>query len=203
MKKTILVFLLSDFADWEAGYLTAELNSDKESNPYCIKTVGVSGEAVHSIGGLTVLPDYSLESLPDDYEALILIGGTSWRQPVAEQVVPLVKITLQNKKLVAGICDASAFLAKHGFLNSVKHTSNSLKDLKKYAANEYTNAQNYLNEPAVADGKIITANGTATLEFARLVLTKLHLDSEQEIKMWYDFYKLGAIEAAKRYGLDF
>ena len=203
MKKIVLVFLLSNFADWEAGYLTAELNSDKESNPYCIKTVGVSGEAVHSIGGLTVLPDYSLDSLPAEYEALILIGGTSWREPVAEQIVPLVKTTLQNNKLVAGICDSSAFLAKHGFLNNVKHTSNSLKDLKIYAANEYTNAQNYLNEPAVADGNIITANGTAPLEFARLVFTKLQLDSDQAIKMWYDFYKLGSIEAAKIYGLDF
>ena len=203
MKKIVLVFLLSNFADWEAGYLTAELNSDKESNPYCIKTVGVSGEPVHSIGGLTVVPDYSLESLPDDYEALILIGGTSWRDTVAEQVVPLVTAPLQNQKLVAGICDASAFLAKHGFLNKVKHTSNSLKDLKIYAADEYTNAQNYLNEPAVADGNIITANGTAPLEFARLVFTKLQLDSDQAIKMWYDFYKLGAIEAAKIYGLDF
>ncbi|MGL5207076.1 MAG: type 1 glutamine amidotransferase family protein [Acidaminococcaceae bacterium] len=203
MKKTVLVFLLSNFADWEVGYVAAELNSDKESNPYCIKTVGVSGEAVRSIGGLTVLPDYSLESLPAEYEALILIGGTSWREPIAEQIVPLVKTTLQNNKLVGGICDASAFLAKHGFLNHVQHTSNSLKDLKIYAANEYTNAQNYLNEPAVADGNIITANGTATLEFAKLVFTRLQLDSEQAIKQWYDFHKLGAIEAAKRYGLDF
>lgn len=148
------------------------------------------------------MPDYSLETVPSDYEALILIGGTGWRESIVEQVVPLVKTTLEKDKLVAGICDASAFLAKHGFLNSVKHTSNSLKDLKIYAAVEYTNAQDYINEPAVADGNVITANGTATLEFARLVFTKLHLDSEQAIKQWYDFHKLGAIEAGKRYGMD-
>lgn len=202
MKKIVLLFLLSKYADWEAGYVAAELNSDKDSNPYCIKTISVSNEPVLSIGGLRVLPDYSLESVPEEYEALILIGGTGWRESSTEKIVPLVKITLQSGKTVAGICDASVFLAKHGFLNNVRHTSNSLKDLKTYAANEYTNTQGYIDEPAVADGNIITANGTATLEFARLVFNKLHLDSEQIVKQWYDFHKLGAIEAAKMYGID-
>ena len=202
MKKTVLLFLLSNYADWEAGYVAAELNCDEDSNPYCIKTISISKEPVHSIGGLRVLPDYSLETVPEEYEALILIGGTGWRESESKKIVPLVKATLQKNKLVAGICDGSVFLAKHGFLNDVRHTSNSLEDLKKYAANEYTNAQGYVNEPAVADGNIITANGTSPLEFARLVFTKLHLDSEQVIKQWYDFHKLGEIEAKKMYGTD-
>ena len=202
MKRTVLLFLLSNYADWEAGYVAAELNFDDESNPYCIKTIGISKESVHSIGGLRVLPDYSLETVPEDYEALILIGGTGWRASESEKIVPLVKATLQKDRPVAGICDGSVFLAKHGFLNDVKHTSNSLEDLEKYAANEYTNSEGYLNEPAVADGNIITANGTSPLEFARLVFSRLHLDSEEMIKQWYDFNKLGEIEAKKIYGTE-
>lgn len=197
MKKTVLLFLLSNYADWEAGYVAAELNSDDDSNPYCIKTISIHNETVHSMGGLRVLPDYSLEAVPEEYEALLLIGGTSWRTSESEKIVTLVKATLQKEKLVAGICDGSVFLAKHGFLNDVRHTSNSLEDIKQYAADKYTNAQGFLNEPAVLDGNIITANGTSPLEFARLVFTKLRLDSEQMIKQWYDFYKLGAIEARK------
>jgi putative intracellular protease/amidase len=202
MKKTVLLFLLSNYADWEAGYVSAGLNSDKDSNPYCIKTISISNEPVHSIGGLRVLPDYSLESVPEEYEALVLIGGTGWLASESKKIVPLVKATLQKGKPVAGICNGSVFLAKHGFLNGVRHTSNSLEDLKEYAANEYTNAQDYVKEPAVADGNIITANGTSPLEFARLIFTKLHLDSEQAIKQWYDFHKLGEIEANKMYGTD-
>lgn len=200
MKKTVLLFLLSNYADWEAGYVAAELNSDEDNNPYCIKTISITSEPVHSMGGLRVLPDYSLETVPQEYEALILIGGTSWRESESEKIVPLVKATLQKNKLVAGICDGSVFLAKHGFLNEARHTSNGLEDLKKYAANEYTNAQGYVNEPAVSDGDIITANGTSPLEFAKLVFTKLHLDSEQMIQQWYDYNKLGEIEANKKYG---
>ena len=202
MKKTVLLFLLSNYADWEAGYVSAALNSSEESNPYCVKTISISKEPVYSMGGLRVLTDYSLEEVPEEYEALLLIGGTGWRASESQKVVPLVEATLQNDKPVAGICDGSVFLAKHGFLNSVKHTSNSLEDLKEYAANEYTNAQGYVNEPAVMDGNIITANGTSPLEFAKLVFTKLHMDTEQEIKKWYDFHKLGEIEAIKLYSND-
>jgi hypothetical protein len=41
MKKTVLLFLLSNYADWEAGYVAAGLNSDEDSNPYCIKTISI------------------------------------------------------------------------------------------------------------------------------------------------------------------
>jgi putative intracellular protease/amidase len=149
---------------------------------------------------LHILLDYSLETAPEEYEALLLIGGTGWRAPESRKVVPFVEETLQKNKLVAGICDGSVFLAKHGFLNGVKHTSNSLEDLKEYAANEYSNEQGYVNEPAVLDGNIVTANGTSPLEFARLVFSKLHVDSDEAIKQWYDYNKLGEIEAKKIYG---
>jgi putative intracellular protease/amidase len=202
VKKTVLLFLLSNYADWELGYVAAEINSDEDSNPYCIKTISITDEPVCSIGGLRVLPDYTLETVPDEYEALILIGGTGWRKSNSIKIAPFVKATLQKDKLVAGICDGSVFLAKHGFLNNVKHTSNSLQDLKEYASNEYTNAEEFLKEPAVADGNIITANGTSPLEFARLIFTKLHLDSEEEIMKWYNYHKIGRIEYMKMYGLD-
>lgn len=202
MKKIVLLFLLSNYADWEAGYVAAELNCADDNNPYCIKIISISKEPVLSIGGLRVLPDYSLETVPEDYEALILIGGTGWRLSESKKIVPLVKATLQKNKPVAGICDGSVFLAKHGFLNGVRHTSNSLEDLKEYATNEYNNAQGYINEPAVMDGNIITANGTSPLEFSRLVFSKLHLDSEEVIQRWYNFNKLGEIEARKMYATD-
>lgn len=202
MKKTVLLFLLSKYADWEGSYVAAELNSTAESNPYCIKTIGISDEPVYSIGGIKVLTDYTLETVPEEYEALLLIGGTGWREEVALKIVPLVKETLKRDKLVAGICDGSVFLAKHGFLNDVKHTSNSLEDVMTYANVEYTNAQGYVEVPAMMDGNIITASGTSPLEFAKLIFTKLQLDSEQAINKWYDFYKLGEIEARKIYGSD-
>lgn len=52
-------------------------------------------------------------------------------------------------------------------------------------------------EQAVMDDRIITANGTAPLEFAREVLMALNIAPESEILNWYEFHKYGFYEANK------
>ena len=42
---------------------------------YEVKTVSLTREPISSAGGFKVLPDYDLQSVPVEYEALILIGG--------------------------------------------------------------------------------------------------------------------------------
>ena len=48
---------------------------------------------------------------------------------------------------------------------------------------------------AVRDHSIITANGTAALEFAKEVLLALQVASENQIIEWYNFHKLGYYDA--------
>lgn len=72
------------------------------------------------------MPDYSFETMPDDYAALVLIGGFGWSTLVAEQVVPIVQQAIEKRKIVGAICNSVSFMAKHGFLNTVKHTGNGL-----------------------------------------------------------------------------
>lgn len=60
-----------------------------KSNPkYVNKVVAPTLEPVKSIGGFRTVPDYSFDTMPDDYAALVLIGGFGWATPVAERVVP-------------------------------------------------------------------------------------------------------------------
>lgn len=75
------------------------------------------------------------------YPGLVLVGGdNNWFSPEAESLVPLVEKMLRERKLIAGICNASVFLGKHGFLNHVRHTSNSIEYLKNIAGEKYTGA---------------------------------------------------------------
>jgi len=150
---------------------------------------------VKSIGGFNVLPDYDIQSLPSDYEALILIGGMSWRTEDAKKIKPLVLQCLENKKIVGAICDASVFLGSLGVLNNSKHTSNEINDLKQWAGKEYTGEDNYIMEQAVSGNDIVTANGTATLEFAKLVMLALKIAPDEKIHEWYSFHKLGYYNA--------
>ena len=81
MKKEVLFVLLDEYADWEGAFLSTSLNfgvmpgSDKK---YIPKTVAPTEKEVCSIGGFRTIPDYSFRNLPEDYAALILIGGMQW-----------------------------------------------------------------------------------------------------------------------------
>ncbi len=190
MKKTILFVILPQYADWEAAYLASALTMLGEGN-YEIKTVSLSLEAVTSIGGFRALPDYDLKTVPSDYEALILIGGLSWRNENAQQIKPLAADCFQKRKILGGICDACAFLSSAGILNDVFHTGNDRNDFKQWAGSAYTGEAKFLAKQAIRDQNVITANGTAPLEFAKEVLLALHAASAEKIADWYHFHKLG------------
>ncbi len=193
MKKTVLFVLLQQYADWEAAYLSSAIHMLGQGN-YEVKTVSLTKEKVKSIGGFCTIPDYDIQSIPEDYEALILIGGMSWRKEDAKKIEPLAKKCVENGRVLGGICDASAFLGVIGLLNNVKHTSNDLKDLKLWAG-KYNGCENYITKQAVRDKGIITANGTAALEFAKEVMLELKIASEKKIIDWYNFHKLGVFIA--------
>lgn len=196
MKKTILFVILQQYADWEAAYLSSGINMLGDGS-YEIKTVSLTNESIASIGGFHTVPDYDIKSIPSDYEALILIGGMTWRDEKAKQIKPLVEESFKKGKVLGGICDASAFLGTVGILNNVNHTSNDLNDLKKWAGKSYTGEEKYIMQQVVSDKNIITANGTAALEFAKEVMLSLKVAPENNIIEWYNFHKLGYYNAVK------
>lgn len=195
MSNEILYILLSDYAAHEVVYLSQAVASDeyalKENPKYVNRVVAPTMEPVKSIGGFLTLPDYSFESIPDDYAALVLIGGFGWATPVAEQVAPIVRNAIARGKIVGAICNAASFMAKCGFLNNVRHTGNGLEQLKLWGGENYANPEGYANVQAVSDKNIVTANGSASLEFAKELLLLLENDSPERIEMYYQFNKQG------------
>lgn len=197
MKKTIIFVLLNEFADWEFSYLAAKLNDVSFLGKYEVKTLSLTTDPIKSIGGLTVIPDYSITHFPLDFSGLVLIGGSSWRKDESKLITRIIDKGLDNNVPIGAICDATTFLGKNRYLNNVSHTSNQLEDLKSYAKGDYTNEQAYILEQAVSDQNIITANGTASLEFAKQYYLALEPEAKDEIEQWYDFHKLGFYEAMK------
>lgn len=199
--KEVLFIILEPYADWEAAHVAAALSDPDEGEPkYCVKTVTLEKKPVRSIGGFTVLPDYDLASAPEDCAAVLLIGGYAWRRPEALPVADFVRKAREHGALIGAICGATVFLGMNGFLNDVRHTSNTLDSLKAAAGGNYTNESNYVREQAVSDGGIITANGMANMEFAREVLLALDTAPQAKIDEWYDYYKLGFYEGFKKHG---
>lgn len=201
MSKEILYILLPDFAEHEMVYLAEAVASDeyalKENPKYVNKFVAPTMDPVKSIGGFRLLPDYSFDTMPDDYAALVLVGGFGWTTPIADKVVSIVKHAIEKGKIVGAICNAASFMAKHGFLNNINHTGNGIEQLSIWGGENYTNPDGYVNAQAVSDANIVTANGSATLEFAKELLLLLENDTTERIEMYYQFNKQGFCELFK------
>lgn len=195
MSNEILYILLPDYAAHESIYLSQAIASDEfalKKNPkYVNKIVAPTLDPVKSIGGFHTLPDYSFETIPDDYAALVMIGGFGWATPIADMVIPIIKNAMERGKIIGAICNAASFMAKLGFLNAVKHTGNGLEQLKLWGGSNYTNPNGYIHAQAVCDRNIVTANGSVTLEFAKELLLLLENDTPERIDMYYQFNKQG------------
>lgn len=198
MGKKIVMVILDQFADWEGAFLAAALTGGELSQNNQVIWASLDKEPKQSIGHMTLLPDLSLEEIPGDADAIVLIGGMSWRTPEADRVQPVVRSFLDNGKIAGFICDAARFAAWSGFLNEVRHTGNDPAEMKEGAG--YTNPQNFQKEEAVWDGQIVTANGNSPLPFARLMLKAMEAAGDEEIDTWIDFYSIGYWNALRKYG---
>ena len=191
----ILYVLLPDFASHEMVYLMEAISSDEAQlklNPkYVNKVVAPTLEPVTAIGGFKVLPDYTFDNIPKEYAALVLIGGYGWLTPVVDKVAPIVREALDKGIIVGAICNGASFMAKHGFLNNVKHTGNGIDQLRMWGGESYTNSEGYIHEQAVSDAGIVTANGSGVLEFTKELLLLLENDTPERIEMYYQFNKQG------------
>lgn len=195
MSNEILYILLPDFASHEMVYLMEAISSDEQqlkTNPkYVNRIVAPTADPVCAIGGFKVIPDYTFDNMPDTFAALVLIGGYGWLTPIAEEVKPIVRKAIEKGKIVGAICNGASFMAKCGFLNNVKHTGNGLEQLKLCGGENYTNQGGYIHSQAVSNRNIVTANGSATLEFAKELLLLLENDTPERIEMYYQFNKQG------------
>ena len=67
----------------------------------------------------------------------------------------------------------------------MRHTGNGPEQLQLWGGENYTNPEGYVHAQAVSDRNIVTANGSATLEFARELLLLLENDTPEHIEMYY------------------
>lgn len=186
--KEVLVFIFDGYADWEPAYICSELNAP--GTGYTVKTLSLDKEPKVSMGGFRVAPDYSVDEYPQDFCLLILAGGMAWMEQKNNAVLPVVDYAVKHKIPVGAICNAVNFMAENGYLDKVRHSGNTLAFMKSQAPH-YQGDSCFLENQAVCDNNIITANGSGTLEFAREILKLLKVKPEKEIMEWYAMHKQG------------
>ncbi len=198
--QTVHLFVFSSMADWEPAFAIAGINNrrfQREPGRFRVATVGVTTELVTTMGGVRIQPDIALADLrPHASAMLILPGGDAWEHKQNGEAIEKAAEFLSARVPVAAICAATLALARAGFLDNRLHTSNAPEYLK---ATGYRGTALYRKIPAIADGNLITAAGTAPVDFAYQIFGTLRLYSDATLDAWYALYKTG--DASKFYAL--
>lgn len=189
----VFLYVLDTLADWEIGYLTAELNSARFFNQpkksVKLIKIGNTTTPIKTMGGIEITPDEDVNKITfNKSDLLILPGSDIWLDDSNNNVIKLIPDLLDKNVVIAAICGATLALAKNGILNTRKHTSND-KEFLKMSCPDYSGEDLYLNQPVVADDNLITATGLAPLEFSYEVFKKVNVMSPKTLEAWYQLNK--------------
>ena len=194
-QQDVHLFVFDSLSDWEAGYAIAGINNPQfQRNPgsYRIRSVALRRTPVVSMGGICIQPDLALDELsPADSAMLILPGGSTWDEGRNNEAIEVARMFLDSGIPVAAICGATAGLARGGLLDTRRHTSNSREYL---AATHYLGAGLYEDASAFTDNDLITAPGTAPVDFAYHIFKRLDIYTTPVLEAWYGLFKTGRAE---------
>lgn len=193
--KYAYAYVLDTMADWELGFVIAELNSGQyfknRGNRIPVKMVGASKRPITTKGGMTILPDLTVDEITHETSAILLLPGADhWNDAEHASVVEKAKQLLDAGGNVAAICGATAALANSGLLDHRRHTSNSLDYLTLFCPT-YKGAACYKDEKIVVDGNLITTGAAGGLLLAREVIALLDLFKKETLEAWYNYFSTG------------
>ncbi|HAT55141.1 MAG TPA: glutamine amidotransferase [Lactobacillus sp.] len=184
--------ILDQYAEWEGAYLSSQLNQRED---WQVRTASHT-KVVHSLGGFKTQVDDLIAAIPNHLDLLVLIGGNSWNIKDSN-LHKIIANCLNDGTPVGSICGAVDYLAKEGLLTGYKHTGNAQYLWQKFP--NYKNEDDFQEKQVVSDRNLVTANGTAALDFTEKVLQMIGF-SESEIRMAVELHKLGFYAYAAKYG---
>jgi putative intracellular protease/amidase len=189
---TLYFYILDTLSDWETGHVLAELHSGRylkdPALKYEVVLCGRTRDTITTMGGLHMTPDILISTIrPGPGDLLVLPGADTWLEPVQSPALTKVRELLDEGIVVAAICGATLGLANAGLLDNRPHTSNDLMALQMFCP-DYKGESGYVNEPAVTDGNLITANGLAPVEFACHIFRKLDVMTPATLDAWHGLF---------------
>lgn len=192
---TIYVYVLDTLADWELGYVISELNSGrffkKGVPPLSLKTVSCSNEPIHTMGGLTIVPNCIISDIVvSETSMLLLPGADTWNDPKHGAILEKADEFLSLGAAVCAICGATAALASFGLLDKRPHTSNGPGFLEMVSPG-YKGQSFYIDKPSVADNNLITASSTGALLWAKQIIEHLGVFQSNTLESWYEYFSTG------------
>ena len=177
--RTIGFVFIQGFADWEFGFLSGAASDWFATRPVALTPKGAPAV---SIGGFKLAGQRGLTPEESrDLDAVAVIGSDHWAAKSHPDVAPLLVSVAERGGVVGGICAGTLALARAGLFRDRAHTSNG-RDWILGHVPDYPGAERYCDVPhAVADGRLISAPGSAPGTFAIAFLEALYPEQTEQI----------------------
>ncbi len=172
MTKKALIILADGFEDIEA---ITPIDLLKRAGVQ-VTVAGLKSLQVKAAkSGLTVMTETTLESVQDDFDAIILPGGMPGAETLAqsEPVIHLIQNMHRQGKIIAAICAAPALvLTQAGILDGKSATCFTGME------NHFSASTKFSAQDVVRDGNIITSRGAGTAFIFALTIIEALLDKK-------------------------
>ncbi|HEY6877477.1 MAG TPA: DJ-1/PfpI family protein [Polyangiales bacterium] len=194
MTPAVHLVLIDGLADWEPAYALPALRQ----SGYDVITVGFTADVVTTLAGMRVTPDVQWDALEPTASKLVLLPGSDgWarNEYPTEKFQHKLRALLDASVPVAAICGATVAVARAGGFAGRHHTSNDRDWLLSEAPGYEGAAQYRSDELAVRDRGLISAAGSAPVEFAREIIAELGAMPPEKLEIWFSLFKTGRLPA--------
>ena len=192
--RTIALYTTETMADWEYAYLTTQIAGAEQLKPgrFRLLLVGDGLEPVRTLGNLPLTPETDLDALDALAEegslaALVIPGGDHY-EAGHNRLIEAVGSLVDKEIPVAAICGATLLLARGGFLDERRHTSNAAAFLE---TSGYQGGNRYVETPVVTDQGVTTASGIHAVPFTAEIMRITGLVPDAIVDSWKQLYLNG------------
>ena len=147
-----------------------------------VVTAGLADGPVTASRGVVMIPDCSLDEVLDgDFDMVVLPGGLPGAEHLDAdpRIHALLQRMAEQGRYTAAICAAPKVLLNAGLLDGHKATAypGVMDDLMNPGSQ-------YMTDPVVSDGKVVTSRGPGTaMEFALTLIERLSgADKRKEVE---------------------
>ena len=192
--RTIALYTTETMADWEYAYLTTQIAGAEQLKPgrFRLLLVGDGLEPVRTLGNLPLTPETDLDALDALAEegslaALVIPGGDHY-EAGHNRLIEAVGSLVDKEIPVAAICGATLLLARGGFLDERRHTSNAAAFLE---TSGYQGGNRYVETLVVTDQGVTTASGIHAVPFTAEIMRITGLVPDAIVDSWKQLYLNG------------
>ncbi|KYD22514.1 DJ-1/PfpI family protein [Parageobacillus toebii] len=172
------ILLYPRFSEYELSVLLSVLKQGRKPTVY----IGLNAQVVKGEAGLPSIPEVTVNEVDiNQLDSIVLPGVDDFEHLVDHPELTNFLRKFQKRNIVIGaISSAPYLLSMSGLLDERKYTTGLTADQRKFLGT--FNEDNYLDSPVVIDGNLITAKGSAFVDFAIKYGELLNLDFD---KSWY------------------